>query len=65
MARWKDRRGRSHPAELFALEPHHERGTLLITEIRLRTDESIAFDYLLEAIQATNSPLLRYQYARF
>ena len=51
--------------ELFALEPHHERGTLLITEIRLRTDESIAFDYLLEAIQATNSPLLRYQYARF
>ena len=51
--------------ELFALEPHHERGTLLITEIRLRTDESIAFDYLLEAIEATNSPLLRYQYARF
>ena len=51
--------------ELFALEPHHERGTLLITEIRLRTDEGIAFDYLLEAIQATNSTLLRYQYARF
>ena len=51
--------------ELFALEPYHERGTLLITEIRLRTDENIAFDYLLEAIQATNSSLLRYQYARF
>ena len=51
--------------ELFSLEPYHERGTLLITEIRLRTDESIAFDYLLEAIEATNSPLLRYQYARF
>ena len=51
--------------ELFALEPYHERGTLLITEIRLRTDESIAFDYLLAAIEATNSPLLRYQYARF
>ena len=51
--------------ELFALEPYHERGTLLITEIRLRTDESVAFDYLLEAIEATNSSLLRYQYARF
>ncbi len=51
--------------ELFALEPYHERGTLLITEIRLRTDESVAFDYLLAAIKATNSPLLRYQYARF
>lgn len=51
--------------ELFLLQPYHERGTLLITEIRLRTDDSIAFDYLLEAIEATNSPLLRYQYARF
>ena len=51
--------------ELFALEPYHERGTLLITEIRLRTDERVAFDYLLEAIEATNSSLLRYQYARF
>lgn len=50
---------------LFSIDPHHERGTLLITEIRLRTDENTAFDHLLEAIEATNSPLLRYQYARF
>ena len=51
--------------ELFSLEPYHERGTLLVTEIRLRTDDNTAFDQLLEAIEATNSALLRYQYARF
>ena len=50
---------------LFSLAPYHERGTLLFTEIRLRSDEATAFDYLLEAIEATNSTLLRYQYARF
>jgi tetratricopeptide (TPR) repeat protein len=50
---------------LLSIEPYHERGTLLLTEIRSRTDEETAFDYLLEAIEATNSPLLRYQYARF
>lgn len=51
--------------ELFSIEPYHERGTLLFTEIRTRTTDASAFDYLLEAIEATNSPLLRYQYARF
>ena len=50
---------------LLLIEPYHERATLLLTEIRSRTDEETAFDYLLEAIEATNSPLLRYQYARF
>ena len=51
--------------ELFSIEPYHERGTLLFTEMRSRTTDASAFDYLLEAIEATNSPLLRYQYARF
>ena len=51
--------------QLFSIEPYHERGTLLFTEMRSRTTDASAFDYLLEAIEATNSPLLRYQYARF
>ena len=50
---------------LFAVDPYHERGTLLITEIRLQADDPRTFEALLTAIEVTNSPLLRYQYARY
>jgi len=50
---------------LFTVDPYHERGTLLITEIRLQADDPHAFEALLTAIEATNSALLRYQYARY
>ena len=50
---------------LFTVDPHHERGTLLITEIRLQADDPSTFEALLTAIEVTNSPLLRYQYARY
>ena len=50
---------------LFAVDPYHERGTLLITEIRLQADDPRTFEALLTAIEVTNSSLLRYQYARY
>ena len=50
---------------LFAVDPYHERGTLLITEIRLQADDPSTFEALLTAIEVTNSALLRYQYARY
>jgi Flp pilus assembly protein TadD len=50
---------------LFAVDPYHERGTLLITEIRLQADDPSAFEALLTAIEVTDSALLRYQYARY
>ena len=50
---------------LFAVDPYHERGTLLITEIRLQADDPRAFEALLTAIEVTDSALLRYQYARY
>jgi len=51
--------------KLFTIEAFHERGTLLLTEIRSQADDPGAFDPLLKAIEATNSSLLRYQYARY
>jgi Tfp pilus assembly protein PilF len=51
--------------KLFTIEAFHERGTLLLTEILLQADDPGAFDPLLKAIEATNSSLLRYQYARY
>jgi Flp pilus assembly protein TadD len=50
---------------LFTVDPYHERGTLLITEIRLQADDPRAFEALLTAIEVTDSALLRYQYARY
>ncbi len=50
---------------LFTVDPYHERGTLLITEIRLQADDPRAFETLLTAIEVTDSALLRYQYARY
>ena len=50
---------------LFTVEAFHERGTLLLTEILSQADDPDAFNPLLEAIEATNSGLLRYQYARY
>ncbi|MDA8814304.1 tetratricopeptide repeat protein [Luminiphilus sp.] len=50
---------------LFTVDPYHERGTLLITEIRLQADDPSTFEALLTAIEVTNSALLRYQYARY
>ena len=50
---------------LFAVDPYHERATLLITEIRLQADDPRTFEALLTAIEVTNSALLRYQYARY
>ncbi len=51
--------------KLFTIEAFHERGTLLLTEILSQADDPDAFDPLLKAIEATNSSLLRYQYARY
>ena len=51
--------------KLFAIEAFHERGILLLTEILLQRDDPGAFDLLLKAIKASNSGLLRYQYARY
>ena len=51
--------------KLFTIEAFHERGTLLLTEILSQADDPGAFDPLLKAIEATNSSLLRYQYARY
>ena len=51
--------------KLFTIEAFHERGTLLLTEILSQADDPGAFDPLLKAIEATNSGLLRYQYARY
>ena len=51
--------------KLFTIEPFHERGTLLLTEILSQADNPRAFDALIKAIEATNSGLLRYQYARY
>jgi Tfp pilus assembly protein PilF len=51
--------------KLFSIEAFHERGTLLLTEILSQADDPDAFDPLLKAIEATNSGLLRYQYARY
>jgi len=51
--------------KLFTIEAFHERGTLLLTEILSQADDPDAFDPLLKAIEATNSGLLRYQYARY
>jgi tetratricopeptide (TPR) repeat protein len=51
--------------KLFAVEAFHERGTLLLTEVLSQADDPDAFDPLLKAIEATNSGLLRYQYARY
>ena len=51
--------------KLFSIEAFHERGTLLLTEILSQADDPDAFDPLLKAIEATNSSLLRYQYARY
>ena len=51
--------------KLFTIEAFHERGTLLLTEILSQADDPRAFDPLLKAIEATNSSLLRYQYARY
>ena len=51
--------------KLFTIEAFHERGTLLLTEILSQADDPGAFDPLLRAIEATNSSLLRYQYARY
>jgi Tfp pilus assembly protein PilF len=51
--------------KLFNIEAFHERGTLLLTEILSQADDPGAFDPLLKAIEATNSDLLRYQYARY
>ena len=51
--------------KLFTTEAFHERGTLLLTEILSQADDPDAFDPLLKAIEATNSGLLRYQYARY
>ena len=51
--------------KLFTIEAFHERGTLLLTEILSQADDPDAFDPLLQAIEATNSSLLRYQYARY
>jgi Flp pilus assembly protein TadD/Holliday junction resolvase-like predicted endonuclease len=50
---------------LFTVDPYHERGTLLITEIRLQADDPRTFEALLTAIEVTDSALLRYQYARY
>ena len=50
---------------LFAVEAYHERGTLLLTEILSKAEDPQAFQPLLTAIAATNSSLLRYQYARY
>ena len=51
--------------KLFTIEAFHERGTLLLTEILSQANDPDAFDPLLKAIEATNSSLLRYQYARY
>ncbi len=51
--------------KLFTIEAFHKRGTLLLTEILSQADDPDAFDPLLKAIEATNSSLLRYQYARY
>lgn len=51
--------------KLFTIEAFHERGILLLTEILLQRDDPGAFDLLLKAIKASNSGLLRYQYARY
>ena len=51
--------------KLFTIEAFHERGTLLLTEILSQANDPNAFDPLLKAIEATNSSLLRYQYARY
>ena len=51
--------------KLFTIEAFHERGTLLLTEILSQADDPRAFNPLLAAIEATNSGLLRYQYARY
>ena len=51
--------------KLFTIEAFHERGTLLLTEILSQADDPGAFDRLIKAIEATNSSLLRYKYARY
>ena len=51
--------------KLFTIEAFHERGILLLTEILLQRDDPGAFDLLLKGIKASNSGLLRYQYARY
>ena len=51
--------------KLFTIDAFHDRGTLLLTEILLKANDAGAFDPLRKAIEATNSGLLRYEYARY
>jgi tetratricopeptide (TPR) repeat protein len=67
LAEWRE--GESDAAKaylsaLFELDPFHERGTLLLTEILSQESHPQPFQPLLKAIEATNSSLLRYQFAR-